>query len=106
MPEEVLVALAQVMKSRIPVRGGREAVLRAAAVAREPDIALPAVCRQCVSFGVAERLLLRRGHELKQVSLPDVPQEIVRLDKMVTRVQIPVVLQGHSRAAGLAVYTQ
>src|ERR1035437_3087921 len=61
VPEEVLVALAQVMQPRLAVGGGREAVLRAAAMAREPDIALPAVGRQRVSFGVAEGLLLRRG---------------------------------------------
>jgi hypothetical protein len=59
VPEEVLVALAQVMQPRLAVGGGREAVLRAAAMAREPDIALPAVDRQLVPFGVAERLLLR-----------------------------------------------
>jgi hypothetical protein len=40
------------------------------------------------------------------VPLPDVSQEVVGLDEMVAGVEIPVVLKGHGRAAGLAVDAQ
>jgi len=76
VPEEVLVALAQVMKSRIPVRGG---VKRS--FGQPPWHAnRTSHCRQYAGsasrLALPNALLLRRGMSSSRVRFPDVPQEI------------------------------
>src|SRR5664279_897593 len=61
VPEERLVARTQVMLTRFAVRGRREPVLRAPAVAREPHIAVPAELREGVTLVQPESPLLRQG---------------------------------------------
>ena len=59
VPEEPLVAGAQVVQAGLAVRGGEEPVLGAAAVACEPDVASPAVRGQGAGLGLPEGGLLR-----------------------------------------------
>src|SRR5215472_6889077 len=64
--EEGLVARAEVVQPGITVRGEREPVLRAPAVAGEPDVALTAVARQRVTLGQAELLLPWQYNQVDQ----------------------------------------
>src|SRR5262249_20494449 len=62
MVEEILITRAQIMQPWFAVGRGREPVLRAAAVAREPDIALQAVPGQRGPLCLPELLLLGKDN--------------------------------------------
>ena len=81
------------MLARLAVRGGGEAVLRAAAVAGEAHGAIQAEAGQGVAFVLAELLLLRRCDELEHVRHLDVAEQVVGLDIVVAGVEIAVVLE-------------
>src|SRR6476620_2883611 len=106
MVEELQVAGAQVVQPRLTVRGQGEAVLGASAVAGEPHVAGAAVRLQRVALGLAEGHLLGGGDQLEQVPGADVAEQVVRLDEVVARVEVPVVLERDRRAAGLRVDAQ
>ena len=101
--EEVLEAGAQVVQPRIAVGRLDEPVLGAAAVAREPHVALPAVARERVALVEPELPLLVRGDELEHVPLADVPELVPRLDEVVAGVDVARVLEREREAAGLRV---
>src|SRR5271165_1964891 len=70
--EEELVAGAQVVLAALTVWRGGEAVLRAAAVAREAHVAVEAVLGQRVALVLTELDLFRGGYELLHRRLGDV----------------------------------
>ena len=84
MPEERLVAGAQVVESKLTVGGAREAVLGTLSIAGEADGTFPAVLGQGVALGIAEGALLGRSHELDHVGFENVPEEVAGLHEMVT----------------------
>src|SRR6266550_4201538 len=106
VPEEDLVARTEVIQPRFAVGGLDEPVLRAAAVAREQERARAAVPRQRVPLIRPERTLLRRRNELEHALLVDVAEQVVGLDEMVARVQIPVVLHRESVSTRRGVDTE
>ncbi len=95
--EERLVAGAQVVEPGLAVGRRREAVLGAATVAREADVALEAVARQRVALVQPELALLIRGDELEHGQLADVAEPEPRLDEVVARVDVAVVLHDELR---------
>ena len=98
--KEVLEAGAQVVEARLAVGRQNKPVLGTLAMTGEAHVALPAETRQRIAFVKAELDLLRRGHQLDHVRVPDVAQQIVRLHEVIARIQIAVVLDGQPRAAG------
>ena len=101
MVEERLEPGAQVVQARFAIRRLDKSILRALAVTGKTHIALQTITRQRVPLVLAEFYLLGRRHQLDHVLFLDVAQEVVRLDKVVARVEITVVLDGQPRAAGL-----
>ena len=76
-----------------------DAVLGTLAVAGEQVLALPAVSRQRVGFGLPERALLFRSHELADRGLEDVAEQVRRVDEVVAGVDVTVVLESDTLAA-------
>ena len=106
MVEEGLVPGAQVVEPGLTVGRLDEAVLGAAAVAGEPDVARAAVGGQGVALVEPEAALLFGRHELGHRGLRDVAELVRLLDEVVARVEVAVVLQGEGGAAGLRVDAQ
>src|SRR5450755_443846 len=72
--EEQLVAGAEIVLPALAVGGGREAVLGAAAVAREAHVAVKAVLGQGVALVLAEPHLLGGGDQLRHRGFDDVAE--------------------------------
>lgn len=70
------------------------------------DVALPAELRQPVSFRFAKRDLLRKSGHFPERQLVDVAQKVFRIDVVVARVHIAVVLNSQTLATRLAKYAQ
>jgi len=98
--EEILVPGTEVVEPRLAIGGGEEAILGASSMTGEAHITVLAVERQRVALIGPELALLRRGHQLQHMFLTDVAQQIVGLDKMITGVEIAIVLHGQRVAAG------
>ena len=73
-------------------RGSGEAVLRAASVAGEADVAFAAVARERVALVPAEPLLLLGGHQVDEVMLGDVAEQVAGLDEVIAGVHVAGVL--------------
>ncbi len=101
VPEEGLVAGAEVVEAGLTVWRLDEAVLGTAAVTGKAHVALEAVLRKRVALVEAELPLLLRRHELKHVTFADVAQPVARLDEMVARVQVAGVLEREREPARL-----
>ena len=102
MVEEVEVAGAQVVETGFTIGREGEAVLRALAVAGEQRGAFAALAGERVALGIAERSLLGLRDQLDHLGVHDVAEQVRRLDEVVARVEIAVVLEGKGVAAGLA----
>ena len=95
------------MQAGLAVGGHHKAVLGAAAIAREPHLAAPAVLRQRRQLRLPKRTLLRRLHHFQQgTALDDVAQEMLGLDVVVARVQIPCVLKSDGLPARAGMHAQ
>ena len=91
--EERSVAAAEVVQPRFAVGREYETVLGALAVAGEPYVAAPAVLGQRIEFVLTEGSLLRRGDELDELGLHHIAEQVLRLDEVITRVEVAVVLE-------------
>src|SRR5579864_1663691 len=100
MLKKCLVPGTKIVETGLALRSADKTIARALSVASESDFAFAAVARQSIAFGVAECALLIRGHELHHVLLLDVPQPELGLHKVITGIEITVMLQGQRVAAG------
>ena len=100
--EEALEARAQVVQARLAVRCFGEAVLGAAAMASEADVAFTTVGREGFALVKPELLLLLREDQVDEVPLGDVAEQVARLDEVIAGLDVSVVLEGQRQAAGLA----
>src|SRR5271166_3446543 len=98
--EEQLEAGAEIVLAWFAVLRQREAVLWTAAVAEQAHAALAALFGEPVALVVAEFAHLRRGDKIDERSRRDVAELLPRLDEMVAGIDITVVLEGGSIAAG------
>jgi hypothetical protein len=99
--EEELEASAQVVQTGVTIGRLDEPVLGAFAVAGEAHIAFLAVARQRGELVLTEPDLLGRSDQFDHVFLQDIAQQILRLDEMVARVHVAVVLDRKARPARL-----
>ena len=104
--EEELEGRAEVVQPGLAVGGSGEAVLRAAAVAGEADVAFAAVARERVALVQPELLLLLGGDQIDEVPVGDVAEQVARLDEVIARVDVAGVLEREREPAGLAVHAQ
>ena len=74
-------------------------MLRAFPVARESNVALPAILRQGIELVIAEAGLLGGVDHLAETLIHDVAQAVFRIDIMVATIEIAIVLDGQRRAA-------
>ena len=94
MFEERFVARAQVIQSGLPIRCLEKAVLGALAMTGKAHLAFTAAAGQPLTLLQAKLPLLLGSHQVDHMMLCDVAEQIVRLDKVVTRIEIAVMLQG------------
>ena len=104
--EEELEGRAEVVQARLAVGGAGEAVLRAASVAGEANVAFAAVARERVALVQAELPLLLGGDQIDEVPVGDVAQQVAGLDEVIARVDVTGVLEREREPAGLAVHAQ
>src|ERR1700679_2796426 len=90
---EKLVARTEITQPRLTIRRGDEAVARTIAITGKQHVALAAVPRQRVELGTAEPLLFFRGDQLGHRRVPDIAQEMVRFNEMVTGIEIAIMFQ-------------
>ena len=98
--EERLEPGAEPVEAGLTVGRQQDAVLGALAVAGEEVVAGAAEGGQCLFFGPPERALPLRAHELTDRRLEDVAEQVARVDEVVARVEVAVVLEGDALAAG------
>ena len=106
MFEEGFVAGAKIVQSCFSIRSFNKSIARTFAIAGELYLALSAIARQRILFGIPEVSLLRRRDQFYQVLLLDIAQEELRLNKVVARIEVTVMLQRQGIAAGLREDTQ
>ena len=92
MQEERLVASAQVIQPRLAIWCLDEAVLGTFTMTGEAHFALATVARQRVALVQPKLPLFVRCHEFDHMLLLDVAQQIFRFDKVITRVEVTVML--------------
>ncbi len=85
----------------LAIRRLYKAILGAFAVAGETHITLQAILGQAVQLILAELQLLGRGDHFKHVFLLDVSQMVIGFYKVIAGVEVAIVLDGQSLAAGL-----
>ena len=101
MGEESLIARAEIVEAALAVRRPEEAVLRTPAVAHGQDLAGLAKAGQPVQLGLSEGPLRRAFEQLDQRGLPDIPEAVLRVDKMIAGEEVAVMLDDGDVAAGL-----
>ena len=94
--KKILIAFAQVIQPRLAIRRCNKSILGTLPVAGEADVAFPAIGRQGIQLVLPKLLLFVRADEIDHVILLDVAEQVVGLDKMVTRVKVAVMLEGQS----------
>ena len=99
--KERLVAGAQVVQARLAVRCVDEAILGAAAMAGEADVALAAEGWEPVALVQAELPLPLRADQVEHVGVVDVAEPVPRFHEVVTAVEIAGVLQREREATRL-----
>ena len=100
--EEELVALAEVVFAIFAAVVVDKSVLRTLSVAEIVKFAVAALTRKQCSLGNAElELLVAVGEVCKTVGM-DIPNLILRIYKVVTAIDISIMLYRKSAAAGLA----
>jgi len=99
--EEALVTGAQVVQPGFAIRGLDEAVFGTFAMASKTHIAVQAVLRQVFAFIQPEPGLVLGADHLQHVLLPDVAQQVIRLDEVVTGIQVAIVLECQAVTASL-----
>src|SRR5690348_3734135 len=100
--EEHFVSGAQVIQAGFAVGSANEAMLGTFTVAGKAHVAFAAVARKGIALIEAELHLLRRGDHRCQRILHDVAEPVFRIDKVIARVEIAIVLHGHGGAARFA----
>ena len=106
MVQKVLIAGAEIVQPRLSIRGIDKAILRALPVAGKFDIAAPAVFgKGCLLIG-SESLLCRRIDKRFNRRLIDIPQSILRRNKMIARVEVSGMFNRQCPAAGFTEETQ
>ena len=98
--EEAPIAGTQVVQARLAVGRPDDAILRAAAVAHRPDVALPAVARQRLLLGLPEGVLRRALEEFGKRGLADVAQPVLGGDEVIALIEVAVVLDDRDIPAG------
>ena len=93
MGEERFVARTQVIQPRLTIGCLDEAVLGTLAVTGEAHLALAAVAWQGVALVQPELPLLVGRDQLDHMLLLDIAQQVFRFDKVVTGVEVSVMLQ-------------
>ena len=83
MPEERLVALAQIIESWFTIWGATDTILGTASVAGKTDPTLLAVSWQAISLGQPELTLPHRADQFVQISLNKIAEETIRLNEVV-----------------------
>ena len=106
MHEKQLQSRAKVVLARLAVTRECEAILRTTTVAQVPDLASLTLVGEGIALIVSELALTGRCYELQHVCLMDVSEFEAGLDEMVAGIEIAVVLQSRSVAAGRGVEAQ
>jgi hypothetical protein len=100
MFEESFVSRTEVIQPLLSVGSFDKPVLGAFTVADKKKLTIPAKARERIAFVTAEVALLLRSDEIDQRPFQNVSQVVIRFNEMITRIEVTVVLQGHSQAAG------
>ena len=101
---EHVISVAQGIQAGLAGLCPVEPVFRTFTVAGKEVFALHTFVWKPVPFLYPEFHLLVGGHHLPQVLFVDIAQKVFRVDEVVARVQIPVVLYDGIAATGLGIY--
>lgn len=93
-----VVASAEIVHTRLTIRGFEKAILRAFTITGKKKITLPAHSGQSIPFGLAEFPLLKGVCKRMHRSLKNVAEQITRFNKVIATVKISVVLQSQTIA--------
>ena len=93
MREEQLVSGTQVVQAFLSIRRANESMFRAFAMTGKADVTFAAVARQGVKLVLAEGGLRGAIHHTAQTLAQNIAQLIFGIDKMVTRIEVPVMFQ-------------
>jgi len=99
MFKKCLVTFAEVVETHLSIGRFDKTVLGTLTIANMQDFAFPAVLRKRISLIFSELSLLFRGHEFDHRCLQDVSQVVIRLDEVIARIKIAIVLQSHALTA-------
>jgi hypothetical protein len=100
--EETLIALAKIIQAFLSIWRAEEAMFGAFTIASKTIVAFAAVSRQHIALVVAELPLLRRVDQSAQWILDNVAELVLRVDEVIARIEIAVVLNRQRRTASLA----
>ena len=98
--EEAVVAFTEIVQAGFTVGSVAETVLRTLPVAGKEKVTFTALAWKGSHFRISEILLDAAVHHLGQGVGADVPQLVLREDKVVTHIDIPVVLHHSCVTAG------
>ena len=101
MGEKLFQARAKIVKTLFAVGCPGKPVLWTPAIARLQDLAIPAVLGQSVPLLASEFALRRVLQYFHERCFENVPDAVLRIDKMIAGVEISVMLDDHDIAAGL-----
>ena len=102
MFEEELVTCAQVIQSVLAIGSAEESMLGTFAVTRKAHVAFHAVARHRIVLVPAELLLLVGADQNAQRIFEDVAELVLRIDIVIARIEIAVVLDHRCIAARFA----
>ncbi len=84
--EERPVTRTQIVQPRFSIRRGEKPILGTFTLTGKSHRAFPAITGQRLQLVAAKGALLIGGHQIDHLVLPDVPQQVLGLDKMVAGV--------------------
>ncbi len=101
MGEKSFQTRAEVVEAVFAVRCSGKSVFRTSPVARGKNLAIAAVSGERIPLVAAELPLRRVLEHFHERSLADIPDAVLRVDKMVAGIEVPVMFDDHDIAAGL-----
>jgi len=104
--EEAFIAGTQVVQPCFTVWGLDDAIFRASSVTHGPDFAFPAIAGQGSPLGLSKGVLRRAFEQCEQRGFTDIAQAMLRGDKVIARIEVPVMFDDRHIPAGRPKNTQ
>ena len=98
--KEAFIAGTEVVETCFTVWGLDDAIFRASPVAHSPDVAFSTIPRQRSALGLSKGVLRRAFEQFEERGFTDIAQAMLRGDKVIARIEIPVVFDDRDIPAG------